>query len=235
MPVPAPVSSAPVDQAATTAAINLAGTEAAPPADAEGDIFMKATMALDADKIAEKAAEIAPDESSAPRPKTIMIKRPAGTTSATAKTVKTLRPPAPADAAPTAGGVKTIKLSRPGAAPEGIPAEKKTSTSKVELPEELMAPEESGSRKRTVKIKRPGGVTIAPSVTTDAAAMSDGKLHAAGRTFEFQPTGTDGNIHVTWTVLSVLSFMVSAAALYIILATMIPTLTVPGLERLVNW
>ena len=98
-----------------------------------------------------------------------------------------------------------------------------------------MSPEESGSRKRTVKIKRPGGVTIAPSVSTDAAAMSDGKLHAAGRTFEFQPTGTDGNIHVTWTVLSVLSFMVSAAALYIILATMMPNLTVPGIERLVNW
>lgn len=225
-----------VDTAATTIAMDTPGqadqNQLTEPTE---EFFMKATMALDAESIEEKVAEMGAEDKSAPRPKTIMIKRPGGTTSATAKTVKTLRP-SPESNAPTAGGVKTIKLSRPDGASEGIPSEKKSSTSRVELPEDLMAPAESGSRKRTVKIKRPGGGSItAPSVATDRAAMAGGTIHAAGRTFDLQSTGTDGTIHVTWTVLSILSFVVSAAALYVILATILPNLVVPGMERLVSW
>jgi hypothetical protein len=239
----------PVDQLATTVAINLPveAETAAPPTQVtapaapapDSDIFLKATMALDAEKIAAEAAEIPAEEGAAPRPKTIMIKRPTSVTSATAKTVKTLRPPEQDSMiAKTASGVKTIKLSRPGA-PEGIPSHKKSSTSKVDLPEDLMTPEESGSRKRTVKIKRPGGAQIAPSVTTDAAAMSDGKLQAAGRTFDFQPVVATGAINIAWTILSVLGFLVAAFALWVVLATAMPDQVPPppGVDKfkMVDW
>ncbi|MFO1491330.1 MAG: hypothetical protein U1F87_10565 [Kiritimatiellia bacterium] len=165
-----------------------------------------------------------------------MIKRPSGTTSATAKTVKTLHPtPCQATPPPPArrGQDRQAQPSRRHRA-EGIPAGRRR------RPQGGAARGNDGARgeRQPPAHRQDQASRQSPdrAVRFDRSSASpDGKIHAAGRTFEFQPTGTDGNIHVTWTVLSVLSFLVSAAALYIILATMMPNLTVPGIERLVSW
>ena len=170
-----------------------------PPSDEA--IFGAQTMAVDA---GQSGGGAQPGEPPAPgeRPKTIMIKRPSGST---ARTVKTARP-----------------------VQEGTLASAKSSTSKVDLPEGVEEPPVTSHRQRTVKIKRPNevGTSGASTLAVERAARQVGAT-VGGVAYEQEQTGPEGP-GVFFTVLTILSLIIALGAIYVLCGTIWPEVPLPN-------
>ena len=169
----------------------------------DSDIFKATTMAMDADEIESKIQ----DEDTAidtPAPDADIFK---------AQTMEI--EPAPKI---KAGAPKTVKLKKPsGAMPstvklkKGKPAAPKADTTRVDLPDgaEVEAPKPA----KTVKLKKPMPAAKPAGLKLDSDADSSPSFDKEPD-FEYAATGTDDGPGAVFSILSLLSLLVSFGVIY---------------------
>lgn len=144
----------------------------------EEDIFKRRTALLDASKFA--GATEAPGA-----PRTIRIKKPDTTT---------MRPP--------------TEEMIPGAPPTGMVAgeAKKSETARIDLPPEATVGEQPPTRRKTIRIKRPGG-----SITSKALVI--GRTPGEGAGVLVKTKGEEAGVGVAFSILAILALIITIAVL----------------------
>jgi hypothetical protein len=192
--------------------------------------FNAQTMEMDASMLADELAkknsgqfEAADDEDrsqtmdlTSNRPKTIMIKRPSkqGASNSATPTVKAVRP----DAA-------TVRTARPVTANTAQP---KQDTSRIDVPGEATG----GKEGKTIKLRRPAGATPSRSKSQISRVAGnagltlneDGSVTAIAKAEEQLGAG--------WLAVAIITFLISAGAVWSIYAQLNPEVPMPG--RLVD-